>query len=327
MNLEIKAKILEKIKEYDSIVLFRHARPDGDCMGASKGLKAIIEATYPQKKVYLPKSDISEYLAFLGPDDEEISDEIYKNSLGIVVDTGNTERIANQKFSLCKEIAKIDHHIDIAPYGDYSWVEEERSSACEMLADFYDTFKDELKLTKEAAYFLYTGMVTDSGRFRFRSVSGETLRLAGILLDTGIDTDTLYANLYLEDFGQYKFKAHLFDIMKRTENGVAYFYIDRETQKKFNLSFEDASATVNIMDSIKGYLCWLAFIEHPEKEEIRVRLRSRFMPINPLAEEFGGGGHAQACGATIHSLRELEDMVKKADAMVKNYKENNEGWL
>lgn len=328
MNLEIKKAILNKIKEYDKILIFRHLRPDGDCMGASKGLKEILRLSYPGKEIYIVDDQHSDYLAFLGEDDSEVPDEFYKESLGIVVDTSNKDRISNQKFSLCRELAKIDHHIDNNPFGDLSWVEEERSSACEMIADFYNTFKDELKINKKAAEYIYTGMVTDSGRFRFRSVSGETLRLAGLLLDVGVDTDTLYANLYLEDYEHYKFKAHIYNNMERTENGVAYLYISREMQEKFDLSFEDASATVNTMDSIKGYLCWLAFIENPNIDgEIRVRLRSRFMAINTLAEQYNGGGHAQASGATIHSHEELEEMVRKADAMVKEYKENNEGWM
>ncbi len=328
MNIEIKNAILDKIKEYDKILIFRHIRPDGDCMGASKGLREILRLSYPCKEIYIVDNQHSDYLAFLGEDDSEVPDEFYSHSLGIVVDTANKDRISNQKFSLCREIIKIDHHIEISPFGDISWVEEQRSSACEMIADFYNTFKDELKINKTAAQYIYTGMVTDSGRFRFRSVSGETLRLAALMLDAGVDTDTLYANLYLEDYDSYKFKAYIYSNVERTENGAAYLYISREMQEKFHLSFEDASATVNSMDSIKGYLCWLAFIENPDSEdEIRVRLRSRFMSINHLAEEYNGGGHAQACGATIHSKNQLKEMIEKADAMVKNYKENNEGWM
>ena len=329
MNTEIKRAIFDKIKEYNKIMIFRHIRKDGDCTGASKGLKEIIKFTYPEKEVYIIDSQHSDFLEFLGPDDEEKPDEFYRDALAIVVDTANKDRVSNQKFLLCKEIAKIDHHIDITPFGDYSWVEEERSSACEMIVDFYNTFKDELKINKKAATYLYTGMVTDSGRFRFRSVTGETMRLAGILLDQGIDVDMLYANLYLEDYDYFKFKAHIYNNMHRTENGVAYLYVSREMQKKFNLTHESASATVSMMDSIRGYICWLAFIESQDEnsDEIRVRLRSRFMPINKLAEEYGGGGHDCASGATVHSIDEMNEMIAKADAMVKTYKESNEEWL
>lgn len=327
MNRQIKEDIFNKIKEYNSIMIFRHLRQDGDCTGASKGLKEIIKTSFPEKNVYIIDNQHSDYLAFMGDDDDEMPDEVYAESLAIVVDSGNMDRISNQKFSLCKELIKIDHHIDISHYGDISWVEEERSSACEMIVDFYNTFKDELILSKKAATYLYTGMVTDTGRFRFSSISGETMRLAGLLLDKGIDTDILYANLYLEDYDYFKFKAHIYNIMQRTENGVAYLYVSREMQKEFNLTSESASNTVSMMDSIKGSICWLAFIENQNDDSIRVRLRSRFMPVNSLAEEFRGGGHACACGATVYNMDEVNAMIQKADAMVKEYKQTHEEWL
>ena len=130
MNREITDRILDKIESYDRIMLFRHIRPDGDCVGASKGMKAVLQATYPQKQVYLIDAGHADYLDFLGPEDPEVPDEVYSEALGIVVDTGSMDRISNEKFRLCRELIKIDHHIDREPYGELSWVEEEKSSAC-----------------------------------------------------------------------------------------------------------------------------------------------------------------------------------------------------
>ena len=328
MSFEQKKAILDKIKEYDRILLFRHLRIDGDCVGSTKGMKALIKSTWPEKEVYIIDNEVSSYLSFLGPDDEEIPDEMYAEALGIVLDTGNTKRISNQKFSLCKELVKMDHHIPLDNYGDYAWVEEEKSSCCEMVVEFYDTFKDELVMTKEAAQYLYTGMVTDSGRFRFRSVSGDTMRYAGLLLDQGVDTDVLYANLYLEHYGYLKFKAEMYKRMKITENGVAYLYISKDLQEKHNITLEAASAAISLLDSIRECLCWMAFIETGDEEgSIRVRLRSRFVTINHLAEQYRGGGHACASGATVYNRREVRALLKKADALVKEYKETHEGWL
>jgi len=328
MNLEIKKQILAKIKEYNRILLFRHFRPDGDAVGSTKGLAAIIKATWPEKEVYHVNEDYAKYLEFMGPENDPVPEELFADALAIVVDTGTLDRASSKKYSLCKELIKIDHHIDNTPYGDYSWVEDHRAAACEMITDFYDTFRDELVLTKEAATYLYTGLVTDSGRFRFREVSGETLRLAGLLLNQGIDTETLYANLYLDEFSQLKFKAYVYEAMKLTENGVAYLFVDKAMQEQFGLSMEDASASVSYMDSIKGCLCWIAFIETGDAEgTIRVRLRSRFAPINHIAEQFRGGGHACASGATVYGEEELMQLVNTADAYIKEYKETHEGWL
>ena len=321
-------QILNKIKEYDRIMIFRHVRNDGDCVGASKGLKRIIQLTWPEKEVYLIDHDTAKYLEFMGPEDPEVADEVYANALGIVVDTASEARISNKKYALCKELIKIDHHIPLENYGNLCWVEEERSSCCEMIVAFYDAFKDQLKMDSEAATYLYTGMVTDSGRFKYSGVSGDTLRNAAVLLDVGVDTDTLFARLYLEAFEYLKFKAYLYERMQITENGVAYIYIDKAMQEEFNLNQEQASACIGTLDSIRGCISWIAFIETgDEKGTIRVRLRSRFVHINGIAEKYRGGGHACASGATLYSQEEVAALLADTDALVKDYKENNEGWL
>ena len=328
MNFEVKKQIFDKIKEYDRIMLFRHVRPDGDCMGATKGFADILRKTWPEKEVYVIGCETAKYLEFMGPEDEEVADEIYKSALGIVLDTASEARISNKKYALCKELIKIDHHIPLESYGCLQWVEEERSSCCEMIVDFYNTFKDTLKIDSEAATHLYTGMVTDSGRFKYSGVAGETMRCAGTLLDVGVDTDTLFARLYLEAFEYLKFKAHIYQKMQVTENGVAYIFVDKAMQEQFDLTLEQASACVGTLDSIRGCIAWMAFIENgDEAGTIRVRLRSRFVHINGIAEKYRGGGHACASGATIYGLEEMNALLAETDALVKEYKETHEGWL
>ena len=229
MNYDKMKQILEKIKEYDNIMIFRHFRPDGDCKGATMGLRDILRLSFPEKNIYLIHDDHSDFLEFMGQEDPDVANEIYEKSLAIVLDTATMDRIHNKKFALCKELIKIDHHIENNPYGDISWVEDYRSSACEMVAHFYNTFRDELKIDVTAATHLYTGMVTDSGRFQFSSVSGDTLRLAGMLLDMGINTELMFAHLQLKEFHELKFKSYLYKKMKITPNGVASIYIDRAT--------------------------------------------------------------------------------------------------
>ena len=152
------------------------------------------------------------------------------------------------------------------------------------------------------------------------------MRLAGMLLDVGIDTDTMYANLYMKEFDIYKFEAYAYGEMKITENGVAYLHVTKEMQERFSLTQEDASASVSLMDSIKGSLIWLAFIDNDDGS-IRVRLRSRFVTINCIGEKYSGGGHACAAGATVYSIDEMNALIADADARLKEYKDNNEGWL
>ena len=326
MNQPVMQQIFDQIAQSQSIMIFRHRRIDGDCVGASKGLKGLISLTWPEKEVYLIDDEKSDYLSFLGPDDADVSDDVYRRSLGIVIDVGNHERISNQKYALCPFIIKIDHHIPKDPYGHINWVEEHRSSACEMVAAFYAMFRDRLRIDTRTAACIYTGMVTDSGRFQYEGVNGDTMRLAGLMLDQGVDTEKLYAHLYLRSFDQLKFKACIYENMQCTQNGVAYIHVTKEMQQRFRLDFETASTAISSLSDIKGMLCWLAFID-TDTEEIRVRLRSRFAAINTVAEKYHGGGHAGASGATVYSMEEMQSLIRDADAHIRDYKDPHEGWL
>lgn len=324
--ISVKEVILNKIKEYDSIVIGRHFRPDGDAVGSTMGLGRIISLTFPEKKVYLSNNDKSDYMAFLGDTSESVSEEIIKSSLVIIIDTATEDRVSDNRILNGKEVVKIDHHIEAEPYGDVSWVEDWRSSSCEMIASFYEEFSSVLKIDDIAATAIYAGMVTDSGRFRFSSTSSETLRLASIMVGKGVDIERLLANLDLNSYNFYKYQAYVFSKIEMTENGVSWLYVDQEMQKKWNLSREDASESVGFMSGIKGSICWIAFIENSDGS-IRVRLRSRFMTVNKIAEKYHGGGHDRASGATCYSREEMMALIEDADKATKEFKESGEYWI
>lgn len=152
------------------------------------------------------------------------------------------------------------------------------------------------------------------------------MRLAGALLDLGIDTETLYARLYLETMEEIKFRSALTGKIKMTPGGVAYLYISQATQKKYGMTSEQASNCVSLLSAIRDSIIWMALIENADGT-VRVRLRSRFVPINTLAECYHGGGHAFASGATVYSLKERNALLRDADELIRTYKSTNEGWL
>lgn len=323
---QILQQILSKIKEYNRIITTRHIRPDGDAIGASRGLAEIIRATFPQKEVYVQTNDSADYLSFLGPDDDPIDPELYKDSLLIILDTATEDRVSNSHIKSAKEVIKIDHHVEKVPYGNIRWVEDWRSSTCEMLCHFYQTFKDELKITPEAAKLLFGGIIADTDRFLYKCTTGDTLRFAGMLLDVGIDTETYFSNLYLKDFDHFKFQSYVYDKIQVTPNGVVYLYIDEKMKQDLNLTNEKASKAIYFYTEIKDCIVQLSFISMGDGT-IRVMLRSRFMPIIKLAEKFGGGGHEYACGVTLKNTEDIQKMIDEGDKMVAEYKANNKGWL
>lgn len=320
----ITQQIFEEIKANDKIILARHFRPDGDAIGSTLGLAKILRLTYPEKQILVVNKDYSDYVSFLGTEDTKPND--LSDWICIVIDSGTSDRISDPDVLKCRKIIKIDHHVDINPYGDISWVEEDSPSASEMVARFWYEFRDVLKIDKDAATCLFTGIVTDTGRFKYGKITSKTLNIAGALLDLGIDTEALYAKLDLEDLNFYRFQAHVFDKMKITESGVAYLYVDKKMQEMFNLSREQASESVSFMNAIKGSLIWIAFIDNPDGT-IRVRLRSRFLPVNKLAERYSGGGHENAAGSTVYSLEEMNRLVQEADTLLGEFKKNNKDIL
>jgi phosphoesterase RecJ-like protein len=255
---------------------------------------------------------------------DEIPDDAYRGALAIILDTSARPLISDDRYRLAARTARIDHHIFCETIADVEVTDTRYESCCGLVAEL--AVESGWKLSPIAAKSLYTGMVTDSGRFLDEGVKGDTMRLAGLMLDQGIDTQRLYAHLYLRDFEDLKFKAQVYSDMKVTENGVAYIHVTREMQERYGLTQENAGNAVSFLSDIRGVLCWLAFIDTPT-EEIRVRLRSRFAAINTIAEQYGGGGHAMASGAKVFSAEEMQRLIADADAHIKAYKEEHTDWL
>ena len=317
MSKQNMEKILNKIKEYDRIFLFRHKRIDGDCTGATKGFKEILKLTYPEKEIYIIDNEKSDFLAFLGEDDAPVADELYADALGIVLDTATTDRIASDKYALCRELVKIDHHIEVNPYGVCSWVEEESSSCCEMIVKFYDTFRDELKINREAATYLYTGMVTDSGRFRYDSTTSQTFRLASRLLEEKFDTGEVYAGLYADDFEHVKLRAQFILKIHITDLKVAYIYTEKEELKSYNASiFSISRGMVGTMGDLRGVDIWVNFTE--TEDGVLTEIRSSKYNINPIAVKYGGGGHQKASGATLKNREEAMAMLEDLNEIIRS---------
>lgn len=309
--------ILNKIKEYNTIIIHGHRRPDGDCYGSQFGLKHALLATYPEKNVYVVGEEC-DYCSFLGKMDQ-ISDEMYKGALAICVDCASLDRLSDQRHSLADYIIKIDHHIAVDNYGNYQYVEEEAPACTQIITDLI--IKGNLTMTKEAAFALYTGLVTDTGRFRFDSVVSHTFDVASYLLNYGVNPSELDNYLSVETLNTLKLKGYVLSNFQITEEGFAYIKITRDIVKQFNVSDEEASNQVGTISTIEGCPVWALIMEYPD-DEIRIRLRSRGPVINTLAEEYQGGGHAKASGAKLNDWSELDGFVKKASLIVKEYKES-----
>ncbi len=310
MENKIKS-LIEAIKNYDTIIIHRHNRPDGDAIGSQLGLKYTILNTYPKKKVYAV-GDINPRIDFLGSMDT-IEDSIYKDALVIIVDVAVDYMLSDERYKLAKEIYIIDHHTNASNIVDdtHFIVDPTRAAAAEYIANIL--LNNNFKLSCESAKLLFTGIVTDSGRFQYNETSSRTLRIAADLMDYGFDPQEIYNKLYVETLEKKKLTAEFTSKFLITEHNVAYMFNTQEDLKKYNVSFNDCSrGMVNVMSGIEGINIWANFTED-ENGKVICEFRSRGFSIVDIAKKYGGGGHDQACGATIDSFEKAKEVLKDFD--------------
>ena len=312
-------KILEKIKEFDTIIIHGHVNPDGDCIGSQFGLKYLIEETFPNKKVIITGS-ASKYVSFLGEPTMIEDESIFIGALSICVDCPVYERLSDNRCDKAKYSIKIDHHNDYNEYCDYEYIDSVAPSCTQIITEFYKTFSDELKMSEKAATALYVGMLTDTGRFSHGNISPKTFECASTLLSHGVNLDFINNSLSLETEGALRLKGYCLNNFKVTENGFAYITLKYDEFNKFGVGEEVASSLVTSISTMKECPVWALIIENSEK--IRLRLRSRGPAINELAQKYNGGGHKLASGGTLKNWDDLEEFVKLADELVKEYKKN-----
>lgn len=306
----MKEQILESIKNYETIIIHRHVRPDPDAYGSQFGLTEVLKASFPDKKVYaVGEEDPS--LTFLSRVDH-INDDVYQGALVIVCDTANQARISDSRYTLGDKLIKIDHHPNEEPYGDLLWVDTSASSVSEMIYELYVHGKDKgLKMSDEAARLLYAGIVGDTGRFLFPSTTEKTFAYAGELIHYDFSRTNIYDKMYELKPNIVKLNGYILQNFKLHSNGAASMRIPKNLLEEYNAAPSEASSLVGSLGNAAGIKAWVFFIE--EESQIRVRLRSKGPVINVIAKMFNGGGHPLASGATIYSWEEAEKVIEELE--------------
>ncbi len=288
--------ILNAIKAHDTIIIHRHSRPDGDAIGSQVGLKHIITENFPEKKVLCVGDQAGSYSFIVDSVMDEVADGEYTDALAIVLDCGSAHLISDDRWRSAKTTARFDHHLFMEKICDYEAIDTSFESCCGLLTQF--AVDCELKLSLTASTALYTGMVTDSGRFRYDSTGSRTFMLASKLMEQKIDTNELYRNLYADDFEGKKLRAYFTLKVSFTENNVAYIYTDAAEVAKLGVdTFTISRGMVGTMADTKGVDIWVNFTE--DAKGVLCEIRSSRYNINPIAVKYGGGGHEKASGATV----------------------------
>ena len=288
--------ILNEIKKYDRIILHRHNRPDGDALGSQIGLKHILKENFPEKEIYVVGDGAGHYDFMQDCVMDEIPDEYYDGALAIILDCGGKHLISDDRYEKAASTIRFDHHLFVDKIADYEAIDTTYESCCGLITQF--AMDCGLKVPMLAAQSLYTGMATDSGRFRYDSTTARTFRLAAFLMEQGIDLTSIYGDLYAEDYEGKKLRAQFLLKVNFTENNVGYIYTTQEEVKELNVdTFTISRGMVGTMADLKGVNIWVNFTE--TEDGILCELRSSKYNINPVAVKYGGGGHQKASGATV----------------------------
>ena len=305
--------ILNAITRYDTIIIHRHKNPDGDAMGSQIGLKHILLENFPEKKIYVVGDDARSYGFMDDSQMDVIDDSVYEGALAVILDSGSRHLISDERYTLAAHTVRFDHHIFCEKIADDEVVDTSFESCCGLVAQF--ALETGLRLNSQSAKALYTGMVTDSGRFRYDCTTARTFAIASKLLEQGIDTNDIFRKLYADTLESKKRKAQFIMKVQLTENNVAYIYTTREEFDAMGLdTFTVSRGMVNTMADIKGVGIWVNFTE--TEKGVLCELRSGDLNINPIAVKYGGGGHAKASGATVPDRETAMAMLADLDAML-----------
>lgn len=313
--LKQQAKQLqEKIQEYNSIVIFRHRSPDLDAVGSQMALKEAILQNYPYKNVYAFGDEKHYEFDFIAPFDQ-VDENVISQSLVIVTDTANADRVSANTYLSGKEIIKIDHHQDVASerYGDINIVHPEVSSTCELLFYLTDEFVN-FRLNQEVARRLFIGMYADTGGFAYPNTKSSTFNALANLVEFDFDYEQTVSNLRVYDYDIIKAVGYAYSNIT-IEDGVGYIYFSKDVQEQLSIKPHQVSQVANFLGSIKQLEAWLVFNQYPKFTRVNMRSRKQF-DISKVANNFEGGGHKNASGAMVYTDMQRHDIILQVKELV-----------
>jgi len=309
--------IIEKIKQADKIVILTHETPDGDAIGSTLAMKVALKQLGKETDVVI--REFPKVFDFLpGRKEIKLDTNIEKYDLAISLDCADLKRLdGNEYFEKAKQTIVIDHHGSNKMYGDFNFVNPVAPACCQILIGMFEYFN--IKIDKELGTCILTGIITDTGGFRYSGVTPETFEFTADLLTRGVNVSDIYKRVL-----ETKTKAN-FELMRRTidrmeflEDGkITFTYITNQDLKEVNASVGDHEGLVEIGRDIEGVEVSI-FIRQKEDDEntYKISMRSNeYVNVSDICFKFGGGGHEKAAGATMQG--NIEQVKQKVINEVK----------
>lgn len=302
----MKSDILQKIKDYNKIIIHRHVSPDPDAMGSQMGMYHLINENFPEKEVYVT-GVFPERLSYFKAH-SKLSDDVFDDALIIVTDTANRERIDDERWNMGDYIIKIDHHPVDDDYAGINWVDVNKSSTCEMVYEFYNEFRDELTLSAKAQELILAGIIADTNRFLFPSTTKETFDVASKMKEDNVDFKSVYDKLYRRSYKEMQYFGYILCNLK-IEERVGYIILTAEDIKKNNVDIATSSNLIGELNNIEDFDVWVFVTEDKANKNYRVNIRSKGPIINDVAANFGGGGHIFASGVRMRKFEKVMQLI------------------
>jgi phosphoesterase RecJ-like protein len=319
-------KVIDCIKKYKSFLITSHTNLEGDALGSELALFSLL-GRLGKRATIVNEDDIPYEYDFL-PGKDNIK-KFNKRNLKmtefdcfVVLDSSDLKRtgqVYRINLEAHKPVLNIDHHISNKKFGNVNWVEKEASCCSEMIYKLYKRLR--ITIDRDAAVSLYTGILADTGSFRYSNTSGFTHRIASELLKYDISVPEIFKNVYENiPFQDMKLLLRTLPKIRRFARGrVVWFTLTRQMLKNKKLSFDLTENILSFARSIKGVEVGVLFKERfGRKNEIGVNLRSQGkVDVNRIASFFGGGGHRTASGCTIYG--NIDAVRKKVLAKIRRY--------
>jgi phosphoesterase RecJ-like protein len=299
-------RLAQWIEGFDDIVVLRHKSPDLDAYGAQFGLYHALKEAYPDKRI-VAAGDSNQFDRFgeLTP----LATVTFEGTLCFVLDTVASQMLENRRFEAASKIILVDHHQNQPDVKHDVYVRDtSASSTSEMVAVLLE--ESGLPIPPPAAQALFAGLVGDTGRFQYANTTERTFDLAAKLLRQGADPAGLYQWMYSEPLKMRRIKAEFFTGVEFTEANIAYRRNDRAFLEKHGLDTQTVSrGMVNQMAGIDEVPIWANFTVDLASGRIVCELRSKSIPIVDVAKRYGGGGHNLACGCTVDTWAQTDQIL------------------
>ena len=309
-------KIISKIEQYDSIVIFGHRNPDGDCYGSEIALRNILRANYPEKSIYCVGSGLKKFFDIIGTTDT-VSDEVIEKSLAILLDANDLERSEDQRIYKALDFAKIDHHIDTFTFTEGPEViDDTASSTCELIYEF--AMENGLEIDLMSASALYLGIMTDTGRFQFANNFVKMFEIVRDLCDLGVDPILLNKVNNLVPETTLDVKAFIYSHVNKTNEGIIYVYASKEDREKLGVTSAQICGNTSLISYVAHRPIWFVSAE-TDNGGIQTEIRSSIFNVQEIAVHFGGGGHTYAAGFTTKGYKDgvIEELLSLCKETIK----------